>query len=145
MKGLQISPACWWVSPYDWQICQWNLQVSMKPKIICRIKLGSNLTKKIWWTTLMIRLPINYCKPTHRYRCTVVCGQEGFSLAECFFTLHYEPLDLNDVPRCLREGIWRDPWWWAEISRNMGGINHCQMVGLLLGCPQYDAKWRFQF
>lgn len=24
--------------------------------------------------------------------------QEGFSLAECFFTLHYEPLDLNDVP-----------------------------------------------
>ena len=28
-----------------------------------------------------------------------VSGQEGFSLAECFFTLHYEPLDLSDVPR----------------------------------------------
>ena len=26
--------------------------------------------------------------------------QEGFSVAECFFTLHYEPLDLSDVPWC---------------------------------------------
>ena len=58
----------------------------------------------------------NYCKPTHRYRYTVVCGQEGLSLAECFFTLHYEPLDLNDVPRYLREGICRDP---LMVGRNI--------------------------